>query len=662
MKVTERFSGILTLATLCYFLAMFTIVLAPLLLTDADEPMVVDIHGNKVKVPPYTDQEKAGKDVYQTQVCWHCHSQFVRPVMDETWRFGPVSQAGESAIDVPHLFGTRRIGPDLAREGWQRVDDWQIAHLFDPRSTVSLSVMPSFPWLFRDNPVRGEVTDLIALLDSDGDGVVSPKFDHEAYGGKSHWPAEALEWIRSGRLDNSGVLAPEYRQKEDGSDFRPGADGKVPYRDRWTAVPGGDGLLTDHDMRPLPKQTALDLVAYLQRLGIAIGPWLQQPDVGTPVRMGRPPMLGVTVKWKTESGEERESSVPDGQMPLRNREARRYGVAWRDADEATRSATIDARREYEVLRPAWEAKNPAWKERLAKGKELFDTHCASCHGPEGRGNGPGAQHFLIRPRDFTMATYRYRSTQAGNMPLDGDLYRSIARGLWGTAMPPWHFLAEHQIWLLVDYVKSLAERTAGSAKPFDLQRLALEIPPIPSMRDEKARATRAKRGRALYFAMQCFNCHGSEGRGDGPGWNTTEKDGGGLLRPRDLKKRDERDIPTLRMRGGATHHDIYRTLMTGIGGTQMKSSFQDFKTAWDAADRLDQLVAAKAPEAEIAAARKSARLLLQVPTGEKLPGVVEDKDEKGNTIEYLERVNRDDDWNLVIYVMELLGVPVQFGR
>src|SRR5262245_17643243 len=123
MRVYERFGGVLFFAGVCYFIAFGTIVLGPLIGTNADEPYVTDIHGNRVKVPAYTPHEKAGQDVYKKQVCWHCHSQFVRPVMDEVRRFGPLSQPGETAIDIPHLFGTRRIGPDLAREAWLRTDD-----------------------------------------------------------------------------------------------------------------------------------------------------------------------------------------------------------------------------------------------------------------------------------------------------------------------------------------------------------------------------------------------------------------------------------------------------------------------------------------------------------------------------------------------------------
>ena len=67
----------------------------------------------------YTPLEQRGRDVYLREGCWYCHSQFVRPVTGETRRWGPVTESGEFAFDIPHLFGTRRIGPDLMRVGTQ---------------------------------------------------------------------------------------------------------------------------------------------------------------------------------------------------------------------------------------------------------------------------------------------------------------------------------------------------------------------------------------------------------------------------------------------------------------------------------------------------------------------------------------------------------------
>lgn len=93
-----------------------------------------------------------GRDWYIAEACWHCHSQYVRPVSNEDLRFGPVSVASEyqNQMNLPHLFGTRRVGPDLIREAGRHSNDWHMAHLYDPRSVVPYSVMPGYTWMFDD--------------------------------------------------------------------------------------------------------------------------------------------------------------------------------------------------------------------------------------------------------------------------------------------------------------------------------------------------------------------------------------------------------------------------------------------------------------------------------------------------------------------------------
>jgi cbb3-type cytochrome c oxidase subunit II len=95
----------------------------------------------------------AGKAVYIAEACWHCHSQFVRPVSNENLRFGPVSTPAEyqNAMNFPHLFGTRRVGPDLIRESGKHSNDWHAAHFYDPRSVAPYSVMPAYPWFFDED-------------------------------------------------------------------------------------------------------------------------------------------------------------------------------------------------------------------------------------------------------------------------------------------------------------------------------------------------------------------------------------------------------------------------------------------------------------------------------------------------------------------------------
>jgi cytochrome c oxidase cbb3-type subunit II len=96
----------------------------------------------------YADALRQGRDIYVAEACWHCHSQYVRPVANEEVRWGPVRSAADdnNAAQRPVLWGTRRVGPDLTYEGGARSNDWHVAHFSDPQSTSPGSVMPRYPW------------------------------------------------------------------------------------------------------------------------------------------------------------------------------------------------------------------------------------------------------------------------------------------------------------------------------------------------------------------------------------------------------------------------------------------------------------------------------------------------------------------------------------
>jgi cytochrome c oxidase cbb3-type subunit 2 len=100
----------------------------------------------------YAKAIRDGRDIYVAEACWHCHSQFVRPVANVEQRFGPVRTAAhyDTALDRPVMWGTRRVGPDLTNEGGLRPNDWHVAHLYDPRSTSPGSVMPGYTWYFHE--------------------------------------------------------------------------------------------------------------------------------------------------------------------------------------------------------------------------------------------------------------------------------------------------------------------------------------------------------------------------------------------------------------------------------------------------------------------------------------------------------------------------------
>ncbi|MFK5986195.1 MAG: cytochrome-c oxidase, cbb3-type subunit II [Pseudomonadota bacterium] len=106
-------------------------------------------------VRPLKPLELAGRDIYQREGCYLCHSQMIRPFRDEKERYGHYSLASESMYDHPFQWGSKRTGPDLARVGGKYSDEWHIAHLKAPRSLVPESVMPNYPW-FLENKVDGE--------------------------------------------------------------------------------------------------------------------------------------------------------------------------------------------------------------------------------------------------------------------------------------------------------------------------------------------------------------------------------------------------------------------------------------------------------------------------------------------------------------------------
>ena len=102
-------------------------------------------------VRPYTPLELAGRDIYVAEGCYNCHSQMVRPILAETKRYGEYSKPGEFVYDHPFQWGSRRIGPDLAREGGKQSSSWHVLHFENPRQITQNSIMPAYPWLLTDD-------------------------------------------------------------------------------------------------------------------------------------------------------------------------------------------------------------------------------------------------------------------------------------------------------------------------------------------------------------------------------------------------------------------------------------------------------------------------------------------------------------------------------
>lgn len=189
------------------------------------------------------------------------------------------------------------------------------------------------------------------------------------------------------------------------------------------------------------------------------------------------------------------------------------------------------------------------------GKQLFTQHCASCHGPQGTGDGPAARYVYPKPRDFTRGTFKVRSTPDGTMPMDEDLLTTLARGMPGSAMPSFAYLTEGEHKALVEHVKTLVKRKSDTPP----QPIAVgQEPPVTPI-------TIAE-GKQLYAKMQCFKCHGETGKGDGPSAKTLKDSWNYPI--------TVRDFTTGIYLGGPTDRDLYLRFTAGMTGTPMPS-FQE---------------------------------------------------------------------------------------
>lgn len=112
----------------------------PLFLIKSNIPTIASVQ-------PYTPLELYGRDVYLAEGCYNCHSQMIRPILAETKRYGEYAKPGESVYDHPFQWGSRRIGPDLEREGGKQSAFWHVLHFQDPRQVVKGSIMPAYPGL-----------------------------------------------------------------------------------------------------------------------------------------------------------------------------------------------------------------------------------------------------------------------------------------------------------------------------------------------------------------------------------------------------------------------------------------------------------------------------------------------------------------------------------
>ena len=157
-------------------------------------------------VHPYTALEVAGRDIYIREGCYTCHSQMIRPMRAEMLRYGEWSRAGEYAYDHPFLLGSRRLGPDLQREGGKYPDAWHFEHMRDPRSTSPGSVMPPYTWLHRQSYEPADIQASLRALKKVG----VPYTDAEIAAAPADMQAQAQGIVD--RLKQAGIDTPADRE------------------------------------------------------------------------------------------------------------------------------------------------------------------------------------------------------------------------------------------------------------------------------------------------------------------------------------------------------------------------------------------------------------------------------------------------------------------
>jgi cytochrome c oxidase cbb3-type subunit 1 len=402
----------------------------------------------QVQVADYTPLELRGRQVYIRKGCWYCHSQYVRPVTGESLRWGPVSQTGEYAYDHPHLFSTRRIGPDLTRVGRKYGDDWHIAHHWQPREVVPDSIMPAFPWLF--GPVKGQA---LPQLNEDGKALVA--YIQRLGTSIGDW----REGFAPTRLSSGIALNPSPEAREELVTL-----GKSVYERRCIGCHGvkGDGngpsaVFLD----PRPRDFTRGIFKFRSTPGKDSLP--TDADLFITVTHGL---------WGTA-------------MPT-----------WQEISERERAAVIQY---IKTFSDRWQKEamgqsisitpeSPVTAASIENGKIIFHGKaiCFMCHGAEGRGDGmlaAGLQDVWghpVRPANFTLQAGVHGGVKLGH---DGEhIFKTIVTGVGGTPMPPFQGqLKPEEVWDVVHYVQSLrgeahiAELTARRLKKGDEEEARIRI-------------------------------------------------------------------------------------------------------------------------------------------------------------------------------------------
>jgi cytochrome c oxidase cbb3-type subunit I/II len=214
------------------------------------------------------------------------------------------------------------------------------------------------------------------------------------------------------------------------------------------------------------------------------------------------------------------------------------------------------------------------RQTLLLGQEIYQINCAVCHGVGGDGNGPAASMFRIRPRDFRAGIFKFRSTPSGSLPTDDDLLHAISQGLRWTGMIGRSDLGATDRRAIIHYIKTFSPRFVKEkpGKP-------IGVPSVPGKTQEML-----AEGKRLYKEAGCDDCHGEQGRGDGPSAGGLKDDWGWKIWPSDLTWRP--------LKRGSDTRETYLTLVAGLSGTPMPAyaSSLNSRQVWSLVYYLESLV------------------------------------------------------------------------
>jgi len=311
-----------------------------------------------------TASEQRGREIYAREGCGYCHTQQVRFTAADEARFGAPTLSWESRRDVPHMLGTRRIGPDLSRASGTRSEDWHLVHLYNPRLVVSQSVMPGYPWLFdggADQPTQ-DARDVVAYLES---------------------------------LGRSRLLAAE------------GSNDVVTVNPASTRRTG--------ELPTLPEPSARGAELYALNCASCHGPEMRGDGPGARGLLPAPTSLAERWYTRERLTEVLWHGVPGTAMP-----------AWRDLPLADLAALVS-----HVQQPTAQLRDDnvvgvTPPDATERGARVYAANCAQCHGPTGAGDGSAATSLPRPPTNF-------RQQKMGFF----GVINVLEQGIPGTMMAPW---------------------------------------------------------------------------------------------------------------------------------------------------------------------------------------------------------------------------------